>query len=194
MPLRKKKTKIDDAKVAPQITMWAVIDNEDPDEPVTFTATRHDAIIALDQYLYLKHYAHFRLWCGLHNLEVDHGTSWSEYARMVINSEILPDQEAPYTIVKIDYEANVIASLLRTHNHCTPLGCPFDTDEELDAYSQYFSAKTERVERGEDKLTPLEEALNLLFSDLEEENCSTCEDITCENNPNFTPSDHKCDA
>ncbi len=193
MSLKQKKLE-KDPTYAPKVVMWAIIDSEDPDTPITFTATRHDAIIALDQYLYLKHYTHFRLWCGIHDREVDHGASWRDYAQTVINDESVEGADAPYQIVKIDYDPNVIASLLRSYNHCTPLGCPFDTDEELSDYSTYFAAKTERVERGEDKYTPLEEALNLLFEDLEKENCNECDDATCTHNPSFTPDEENNQA
>jgi len=51
------------ARTEKPIIMWAIIDNEHPDTPITFTSTRRDALLALDQYLFLKHYKHFRLWC-----------------------------------------------------------------------------------------------------------------------------------
>ena len=46
------------------------------------------------------------------------------------------------------------------------MGCSFDTDEELEGYSQYLDEKASRVERGEDRFTPIEEAIDLLCSDI----------------------------
>ena len=194
MPFNKK-TKNKDKDTAPDIVMWAVIDNQRPDDPVTFTATHHDAVIALDQYLYLKHYSHFRLWCSLHNCPVDHGDSWRKYARAVIEPEMENQEEPLYTIIKIDYKANVIASLLRSFNKCIPLGCPFDTEEELNDYSIYFSEKSEKVERGEDTFSPLEEALNLLFEDLDAENAIQYDEkFNSESHDNNTHHSKKYDA
>jgi hypothetical protein len=47
------------------------------------------------------------------------------------------------------------------------MGCPFDTDDELNGYSNYLADKAERVAAGEEQFTPIEEALDFLFDDLE---------------------------
>ena len=188
----KKATTKKQQKPLPPIVLWAVIDNENPDVPVTFTATRQEALIALDQYLYLKHYAHFRLWCPLHGYEVDHGEAWATYSKTITQTEY---NGAPlYTIVQIDYEPNVIASLLRSYHNCVPMGCPFDTDEELEDFSAYLAEKSEAVEKGTAKFTPVEEALNLLFEDLEEQNCADCDKKHCPSNPNYEGEDDTTDT
>ena len=165
--------KIKKPKEAPKITLWAVIDREYPETPVTFTATKDDAEFALDQYLYLKHYTHFTLWCDNHNLKVDHAQTWRKYINTVMNDELTEEQrtdpsKAPYVILQIDYEMNVIASLLRTMNHCTPLGCSFDTEEELDEYAYYYSCKAEQVAQGKATFTPMELMYERLFKELDE--------------------------
>ena len=168
------------------ITMWAIIDTDYPETPVSFTATREDAQIALDQYIYLKHYTHFRLWCENHNLKVDHNENWRNYIHTVMQNEVSQEDladpsKAPYRLEKISYPANVIASLLRSYNHCAPLGCPFDTEEELADYSYYISDKTEKVRRGEDEFTPLEKSLNAIWEDLDQEELEDdCPDIDCD--------------
>lgn len=179
----KSKTAKKQSKPLPPVVLWAVVDNEFPDDPVTFTATRQEALIALDQYLYLKHYKHFRLWCPLHGYEVDHGEAWATYSKTISQTEY--NGSPLYTIVQIDYEPNVIASLLRTYHGCVPMGCPFDTDEELGEFSAYLADKSEKVEKGEAQFTPIEEALNVLFEDLEEQNCAACDEKHCPSNPNF---------
>ena len=153
-------------EVAPKVTLWVVIDNEYPDVPVTFTATHQDAVTALDQYLYLIHYAHFRLWCENHNLPLNHGSSWVEYGHTVINNEWSEGDAPKYSILRVNYDANIVAALFRNHNRCVPMGCPFDTDEELDDYSTYYEEKSKRVERGEDQFSLLEQAMATLFDDL----------------------------
>ena len=161
--------------------------------------------MALDQYLYLKHYKHFRLWCPLHGHEVDHSRAWAEYSRTAMN---LNAPEGPlYTVVKIEYDPNTIASLLRHVNACTPLGCAFETPEELDEYSAYLAKKSEAVSNGDAHFTPIEEALDLLFDDLEAKGCDVCDDVNCpsssahvspedipSDSPNSCPHDHKYDA
>lgn len=181
----KKKAK----KIAP-IIMWAVIDNEYPDDPVTFTATRDEAVMALDQYIYLKNYAHFRRWCPLHDRPIDHAESWAEYCRTVLRDDFLSnDPTKPrYVLAKLDYQPNVIASLLRTMNNCIPMGLPFDTDEEIDAEGDRFSEKVLAVEAGTAVFTPLEEGLKYLFDDMEEGllddgDCENCDDINCPSHP-----------
>ena len=178
------------------ITMFVVVDNEDPDTPITFTATRKEAIFALDQYIYLKNYKHFRLWCPIHGYEIDHGPAWREYARTVLHQELTDTSR--YTLVEVKYDPKVIASLLRSCNRCTPMGCPFDTDEELNEYSTYLAQKSERVERGEDQYSPIEEALDLLFEDIEEQNCADYDAKHGRSNPdaedNSCPHNGNCDA
>ena len=161
------------AKNDKPVTIWAVFDKENPDEPITFTATPDEAIVALDQYLYLKNYKHFRLWCPLHNLPIDHGNSWREYSKTMPDLDNASDK---YVIAKMDYDPRVIAMVLRVFNNCTPLGCPFDTEEELGAYSEYLSNKSELVAKGEETYTPIEEALDLLFDDLDAINSPNVED------------------
>lgn len=150
------------------ITMWAIIDNDNPDTPVTFTATREDALLALDQYLYLKHYKHFRLWCPIHGYTVDHGAAWVAYSKTAIDAG--SEENPRYTLARLEYEPNTLASIIRQYYGCIPMGCPFDTDDELNGYSNYLADKAERVLAGEEQFTPIEEALDFLFDDLEAQN------------------------
>ena len=154
------------------VILWAVIDNANPDFPISFTASKEDAYIALDQYLYLKHYAHFRLWCPVHGYKVDHAKAWLAYSRSIIELEY--NGEPLYSVAQVNYDPNVIASLLRSVNNCIPMGCPFDTNEELADFSAYLAAKEERVEKGTEEFTPMEEALRLLMDDLAQEECGSC--------------------
>lgn len=182
--------------VAP-ISMYVLVEKSAPDIPITFAATQKDALIAVDQYIYLKHYKYFRAWCTLHGYKVDHTTAWKAYTEQVLNAA--PPKEPLYELVIMDYDPQIIASLLRTVNQCTPMGLPFETDEELDDYSSYMAEKMERVEAGEDSLTEIEEALDLLFYDLEEEaqekkkasaSTSASSDIDDSLNSSHTPEGH----
>ncbi len=173
------------------IPFWAVVDNAEPAVPISFTTCREEAIQALDQYLYLKHYKHFRTWCPLHGYDIDHAKAWLEYSRSLA-VDTFNDGKPRYTIIQIDYEPNILASLLRLYHHCTPMGCTFDTDEEFMEQSAYMSEKSLRVEKGEDKFTPIEEALNLLFEDIEKENCAAaaCDEKHCTSHPSNTSPSH----
>lgn len=153
------------------VVLWAVLDKSiDDEKPITFTATRSEAMYALDQYLYVKHYLHFKQWCNLRGLEVDHAETWASYSQQVLADEY--NGEPLYSIVRIEYEPNVIASLLRFVNNCIPLGCPFDTDEEVEDYANYLAEKTDRVNAGDDKFTPLEEAITALVDDMTDDSSS----------------------
>jgi hypothetical protein len=143
------------------VNMWALVDPSHPDTPITFAATETDIHMALDQFLYLKHYSHFRNWCPLHNLPVDHGESWLRYCREVIYPE--EELNSPsYVIYQIKYEPNVIASLLRIMNHCVPMGLPMDTKEEIDT----FCDRAETLPPEE--LTPIERSLIQYLDDIED--------------------------
>ena len=107
---------------------------------------------------------HFRAWCNLRDLPVDHSNSWREYAKTIIHSDY--SGKPYYSIAKVDYSPDIIASLLRFVSHSPIMGCSFDTDEEVEGYSQYLDEKASRVERGEDHFTPIEEAIDLLCSDI----------------------------
>ena len=168
--IKKAKKLLKDENVE-DFVVWAVVDNENPEVPVTFTATHSDAVMALDQYLYLKHYTHFRQWCPLHGLPVDHANSWLRYSEEVIASEYNAGDAPLYTIARITYKPNIIASLLRTYNYCTPLGLPFDTSEEIEEYAK-------RVEDLPDsELSPIEKALDILIEDIKNDEVAEAAEI-----------------
>ena len=155
----------------PPVIMWAIVDNAAPEEPITFTATEEEAMMALDQYLYLKHYSHFRAWCDLRGLQIDHAQNWIAYSKATFNNpDEMPDKPL-YAIYKINYEPNVIASLLRSVNHCVPMGLPFDTPEEIDTFAERINSVPH------DELTPLEQDLLLLFDDIDDDRVAESAEI-----------------
>lgn len=150
-------------KPGPGLNLWAVFETAHPETPITFTSTREEAYLALDQYIYLKHYVHFRSWCELNNTPIDHSLSWKRYSEVALKEELsIPNM---YTVMKVSYSAAILASLLRSVNNCIPMGCPFDTDEELEDFANNFATKTQEVDAGRATFTPLEEGLVAFLDD-----------------------------
>ena len=89
----------------------------------------------------------------------------------VIASEYNAGDAPLYTIARITYKPNIIASLLRTYNYCTPLGLPFDTSEEIEEYAK-------RVEDLPDsELSPIEKALDILIEDIKNDEVAEAAEI-----------------
>ena len=155
-------------KASQGIHLWAVAETAHPEVPITFTATKEQAYIAIDQHIYLKHYKHYRLWCNQRDLPIDHSESWKKYCSDVLAEELIASAST-YTVIKVHYSASIIASLLRAMNNCIPMGCPFDTEEEIRDFSDYLDHKLDLVEDGADHLTEIEEGLVALLDDVEAE-------------------------
>lgn len=85
----------------------------------------------LEKLLYWKNLDHFKLWCNLHEKDINDKESWGEYA---LN---LQEQMEEYTILKYKVEIPFIAQIFRMFNDCTPLDCSYETDIER----KYFLEK-----------------------------------------------------
>lgn len=142
------------------VFVWALYSNEEPNRPLTFATSYKQIYAALDQLLYVKHYAHFRQWCSLRDIPVNHRESWARYSKEVI-SDGFEDSEALYTIARVDYEPEVIAAMLRSVNQCEPFGNPFETAEETERIAERLASVSE------EELTPMEKGLMLLFDDID---------------------------
>ena len=139
--------------------LWAFFEASDPSKPLYFAATERDINYALDQYLYLKHYDHFRLWCPNHDLPIDHAESWLRYCQEVIYPAEDPNNPS-YVVVQVRYGPQHIAGLMRMINNCTPLCIPLDTDEEHEALC------TRLDEAAPSELTPIERSIMQYLDDI----------------------------
>lgn len=145
------------------VSVWALYDNNEPDKPLTFAVSYEQIYSALDQLLYLKSYPHFRQWCALHDIPVNHRESWARYSKEVISNGFNPNDGAAYTIARVDYQPEVIAAMIRSLHHCEPFGNSFESREEEERIG------TRLAETPEEELTPIEKNLLLLFEDIEED-------------------------
>ena len=145
------------------VYVWALYDNNEPDKPLTFATSYEQIYSALDQLLYLKNYPHFRQWCALHDIPVNHRESWARYSKEVMNKGFDPSDGAAYTIARVDYSPDVVAATIRSLNHCEPFGNSFETIEENERIADRL------VSVPKEELTPIEKNLLLLFEDIEED-------------------------
>lgn len=143
------------------VFVWALYDNKEPSKPLTFATSYNQIYAALDQLLYVKHYSHFRQWCSLRDIPVNHRESWARYSKEVISNGFDLDGGAVYTIARVDYEPEVIAAMLRSINQCEPFGNPFETKEETERIAERLTSTPE------EELTPVEKGLMLLFDDID---------------------------
>lgn len=141
--------------------VWALYDNKEPTKPLTFATSYNQIYAALDQLLYVKHYSHFRQWCSLRDIPVNHRESWARYSKEVISNGFDLDNGAVYTIARVDYEPEAIAAILRSVNQCEPFGNSFETKEEHERIAERLTSTPE------EELTPVEKGLMLLFDDID---------------------------
>lgn len=143
------------------VFVWALYDNKEPSKPLTFATSYNQIYAALDQLLYVKHYSHFRQWCSLRDIPINHRESWARYSKEVISNGFDLDNGAVYTIARVDYEPEVIAAMLRSVNQCEPFGNSFETAEETERIAERLASLPE------EELTPVEKGLMLLFDDID---------------------------
>ena len=186
-----KKASIDDLikEETQPVFLWALYENTNPNKPLTFTTSYAKICEAFDQYSYVKHYEHFRQWCFLHNIPVDHKESWMRYNKEVITTNFSPTNGPEYTIARVDYDPDVIAALLRSVNECEPFGNPFETADEHERIAERLTSTPE------EELTPIEKGLKLLFDDIEEDKVVESAEVKAHCDIPLTPKgDSKYDA
>lgn len=172
------------------VFVWALYSNEEPNKPLTFATSYNQIYAALDQLLYIKHYSHFRQWCSLRDIPVNHRESWARYSKEVISDGFDLDNGALYTITRIDYEPEVITAMLRSVNQCEPFGNPFETTEETKRIAERLASLSE------EELTPMEKGLMLLFDDIDADRVEESAEVKahCDISLTNTKGDKKYDA
>lgn len=148
------------------VNIYAVYNSTDTSHkhPIAFTATREEALQAIDQFVFYKHFAHFKHWCPLHNLPINRGSSWDVYCDNVLAEQCsVTDTGGDYIIVEYHYTRQDIASILRMFTLCTPLAVGYEFEEEY----TYYEEMTKN-----NKPTDLDAAINDVaktFAELEKE-------------------------
>ncbi|MCF0225578.1 MAG: hypothetical protein HUK20_15025 [Fibrobacter sp.] len=136
------------------IVVFALSSEETPDSPFTFAASPTQVYAATNQYLYLKHYPHFKLWCNLRNLSPQDADAWKNYFTTLDFS----DPANRVIVLETHYTLADFASFLRIASHCMPLGLTHESALELSSYIQQMSKDT--------PLNDLEKAMVDLGEDL----------------------------
>lgn len=126
-----------------RVSFWVVQDKENLNHFYTFTNTYDQASeYLLKLYIYKDKYEHFISWCDFHKKEKNKTESMIEYIQALgVN---LFDR---YNILKVDYTLDNLASLFRIYNNCVPLGCYFETDLEVQTYSEMVKAIKEELNK-----------------------------------------------
>lgn len=121
-----------------KFTFYAILDKDSAEKLVSgsrptdirfYTVTTkysdcYDYLVRLTCVEKSSHYIH---WCELQGKDSSSEMSAIDYVELMGISQ-------NYCIMKVFYSLNDIAVWLRFANHCTPLGCRYETDLEREAF------------------------------------------------------------
>lgn len=122
-------------------TLYAVTTTERTNPPRIFTVTgkKKDCEQYIDRKLMLENYGHFSSWCSLHGESPDL-KGWCAY----LGEGVLPYAEMnKYSILTLKYRPDDLAYIMRITNHCIPLGCDFEKEDE---YEHFLSSLPEELQ------------------------------------------------
>lgn len=134
------------------VRMYAVFSKASPDIPVTFTSSFDEATHVAQLLIYKNHYAHFKLWCALHNISPVPPYPSDAYDDYLLSLYGAPDPSDPdadfdtsfstkeipdtdiFSIKELSYSPDDIASFLRMFTQCFPLDLRYDHLEEYERF------------------------------------------------------------
>lgn len=119
------------------ITFYCVSTLDDPSKFLCLTCTKNEAIEYAYNYVRLKNYDHYQMWCDLRNYDKNSMSSWDEYFFKVIPIE----EKRKYIVKKIKYKLKDVVAVLRMFGGCSPIGCSFDTQTEYSYLKQKLEAQ-----------------------------------------------------
>lgn len=79
------------------------------------------------------HKEHYNSWVKLHN-KTDTAKTRAEYIDLLFQDD--PDSIPMFTVRKETYNAKGLASIFRIYNECVPLGCSYESNEEVYCYNK----------------------------------------------------------
>ena len=112
------------------------------DEPVYYASSREEALLAVNKRIYFNSIIHYNLWCSYRELKPGFLTpSWKKYYETVVvgrgfdfSDPESPDIDYIYSIMRVTYLTEDVASFLRTFAQTQPLFLPNETDSEVYSY------------------------------------------------------------
>lgn len=132
------------------VSLYAVYLSSDKKHahPLSFFPDYNTALMVIDQYVFFKHFPHYKMWCELHGYKPDRNNGWDVYHNTVLKDEYTNKTDTKFQIVEYLYSADDIASILRSFSGCIPLALPFERKEEYDFHAAAMAGQEEtEIER-----------------------------------------------
>ena len=79
------------------------------------------------------HKEHYNSWIKLHDKK-DNSATRAEYIDLLFQDD--PDSIPMFTVRKETYDAKGLASVFRIYNRCMPIGCSYESNEEVYCYNK----------------------------------------------------------
>lgn len=115
-----------------KVILYTAFEISNPQQILTITPNKEDALDYILKFLRIKHFDHFKMWCELRGLDVSTENAWLEYFNSCIDNQ----ERRQYAVAKRKYTLNQVAAIMRMFGGCMPLGCTFDTPAEYN-YLRY---------------------------------------------------------
>lgn len=96
------------------------------DDLLCTTATEDEAYDYITAKVYSENYAHYKMWCGAHDKDEDEAETFEEYVTTVLAQ----DDDCKYSIVKMHYTYEELASIIRCMLGYVPVGASFEGELE----------------------------------------------------------------
>ena len=121
--------------------LYALVRVNNPTTFLSVTLTKGEALEYFNTLLRAKHFDDFKLWCNVKNHDVTEPDIWYDYY-----DECISDEETrQYSINKVYFTLDSIASIIRVMNKCQPLNCSFETAFEKVCFDEIKKAEEDEV-------------------------------------------------
>ena len=115
----------------------------------TIVPTRAEAEEFIIRHIVLRHSAHYKRWCELHNRKADSLDVARYYVAHIVD---MRSEENHYTIMDVDYNFRDLALILRMTSNCAPIGCSFDHPVEIDSFLAHKAYEESLKKEEEEKI------------------------------------------
>lgn len=125
--------------------------NGKPDESKleTILTSKKQIIPWIRKKCLVNNWSHFKDWCNLRKLDFNDDNNQDEYIDTCLDP--LEDKNSFY-VEKIKYNKEALASILRISNLCTPLGLPWETKEEEEAFKLMYKEYLKMTEKAKEDI------------------------------------------
>lgn len=95
---------------------------------ISITVSEEEAMQVISHLLFLRHYEHYKAWCGGEGVSYGFGSdSWYKYASIFFSDPEEMDPEDKFCVIGIEYNIEGLASVLRMFSNCDPQFLPFES-------------------------------------------------------------------